>query len=183
MKFTKQPCRAAVPALLLVASLAAVAPVGAQTRSEATKTNASPPEPVYYGEPLSYWLTNFVRLGAQYPSEIIGSSNAFPFLAEAMQRGDWVVRNNALLLLPRDRRAIPILVRALREDESETVRQAAAYNLSLATKEDGAAIAALIDALKDKSVGVRRAATNVLWLRAPEAAAKAGVTGPSTVWK
>ncbi len=185
MKMTKQTCRVALPAVILFAGLAAIAPIWAQTRSETTKTNMWLPEPIYDGQPLSYWLTNFAASGAHYPREIVGNSNAVPLLAEAMKSGDWVVRYNAAMLLSigRDKRATPVLVRALREDENATVRQTAAGNLSLVTREDRSAIAALTEALKDKDAGVRRLATNVLWLVDPEAATKAGVSGPSTVWK
>jgi len=100
-------------------------------------------------------------------------------MPDPMPRRD--VRADSCMLLGRlgaaARPAIPELIRLLRDDEDRFVRLFAAYSLgSIATRDDTAAVEALVMATKDKEKFVREAASETLSIVAPAAARKAGLT-------
>jgi hypothetical protein len=189
-----------------------------------------PPEPVYNGKRLGYWLDHppppppvgSIRVESYgddpsaWQMQVQKDSNAVPFLILALKRDRWLgaalyrkwlwpklpASARAHLPMPADDKwrrgeaagflggmgglgpaaspAIPALARALREDDSPTVRHAAVWPLHNLGRSDGkaTATAALSAALTDKDYSVRRAATNALLVLNPEAAAIAGVTMP-----
>jgi HEAT repeat protein len=133
-----------------------------------------PPDPVYGGHPLSYWVDLPSPL-PQKPSAL--DSNAVPYLVQALKSKDgtlrktyqklwdhlpgWLqdraafpksaanMRYNACWLLgflrAKARPAIPELVRLLREDDDENVRMVAADSLGkIANRDDKAAVEALV---------------------------------------
>ena len=135
---------------------------------------SKPPEPVYEGRPLSYWLTfpGWSRLsvyrfpepyGPKVATEISGDTNAVPYLINALRKGRWFGQtyyHNSLQRLP------PAIQRFLPPADAASnlkVRINAAALLGLVGPNAKAAIPALIRALReDASPLVRgRAATTL----------------------
>jgi hypothetical protein len=125
----------------------------------------STPEPVYDGQPLSYWLTNVsvLRTGTfqmfPYPSRegvyrppkgLLGDSNAVPFLTRVVGGNskmqvaamDYLSQMGAMA-----RPAVPSLIWVLKEDDSWFARAYAAAALGMIGKGDTNVTAALTEAL------------------------------------
>ncbi len=97
----------------------------------------------------------------------------------ALQRFDPEAAAKARVFLRIDPEEAVKQMTALREDTYIDVRQRAAEVLGDSGKGDVAVLAALSEALSDRALLVRRAATNALWHLDPAAAAKAGVKRPT----
>ena len=154
-----------------------------------------PREPVYNGEPLSYWLDGGSRTGGplnlSFPAlEILGDSNAVPFLANTLDapfgraysrmwpkippavrkhlwapdyaaRGRIAAAHMLGRMGPLANPAIPALLRALKDNASQ-VQTEAARSLGATGKGDETVTTALVAALKDKNPGLRQAAAESL---------------------
>jgi hypothetical protein len=110
------------------------------------------PEPVYDGKPLSYWLTN--QMSVQMQKEIIGDSNAVPFLIKAVKQDKWFgaayYRKWLWPKLP------PVIQRHLAKDAGNPVARHNA-TIYLGNRHEKQAIPALVRAVKEDGVASVRA--------------------------
>jgi HEAT repeat protein len=142
-------------------------------------------------------LTEMVRESAAWGLGQIGQGNEpiLTALTNALRDRNWRVRDQATNALQRldpaaaakarvflriDPEEAVKQIKALRGDMNIDVRQRAAEVLGASAKGNFVVVGALNEALSDRALLVRKAATNALWHLAPAAAAKAGAERPAS---
>jgi hypothetical protein len=125
-----------------------------------------PPEPVYDGKPLSYWLITGAPAATRPPASLFSDSNAVPFLIEAIRRDSWfgatIYRKRLWPKLPATiQRCLPPPPAAANAGDIRCYAAAILKNMGPMAKP---AIPALVRALKeDDDHNVRHRAVESLW--------------------